>query len=95
MDVAEGNNVWRAFRYVVVAAKHSPDMGVPLLADSEPPLALYTDASDEQGCTRFGAKLLARERLPRIRFGAPQWRTARLGASRTRSSTRPSFMQPY
>ena len=66
-----GSNLWMALHFVMAAARHSPDLAVDLVEKPLPPVVPHTDASDENGKTRLGAKLLVRLDTPRITVWDP------------------------
>ena len=70
-SVSAGSNLWMALHFVIAAARHAPDMAVDLIETSLPPVVLYTDASDEDGFTRIGAKLLVPGQAPRVTVWDP------------------------
>ena len=60
-----------ALHFVIAAARHAPDLAVDLVEQQLPPIVLYTDASDESGNTRIGAKMLLPGELPRVTVWGP------------------------
>ena len=91
-SVPAGSNLWMALHFVIAAARHAPDMAVDLIETSLPPVVLYTDASDEDGNTRIGAKLLVPGQPPQSHgLGPVDSRQSGTGARRIPSSTKPNF----